>query len=361
MKKQFGIAFILIFVGFIGLMACLIAKNSQDIGQSYHKEWTLSANQIKNLQITSEKDIDLRVKQTLDSKVSLQVEGKMAKAETKELKAIKGTKDAFHLTIGTNHTWLEKWHRPHYGVQKVTLWIPESVSLGKMKVDLNKANVRLDNVRGEKLAITIYDGEVVGSHGQFDETEIDTDKSLTDLSYWDGNISMFAETGDQFLKDSSGKFTIQNQSGMSQVHRHKGTKGEILNLSGKVITTASHLDQLTINSNKGTEVIQGLRGKLLLSTKKGKSILRDNRGDQVVRTEDGVIIVGQTHLMQKMDVQSKSGLIKLTLNKDYQKQPITINAPLGSVQSDFHWQTKQKNARIELKTTKGEIKVIQEE
>ncbi|MGJ8730234.1 DUF4097 family beta strand repeat-containing protein [Listeria aquatica] len=361
MKKQIGIAFILIFIGLAGLIACFIAKNSQDIGQNYYKEWNISANQTKNLQISSGKDTDLRVKRTSDNKVRLRVEGKMAKAEVKDLKALTGTKNAFHLTLGTKHNWLEKWHRPHYGVQKVTLLIPESMSLGELKADLNKANVRLDKVQGKKLAITIYDGEVIGSHGRFDVTKIDTKKSLTDLSYWDGTISMFSEKGDQFLKDSSGNFTLQNQSGLSQVHRHGGTKGEILNFSGKVIATESHLDHLTINSTEGTEIVQGLRGDLLLSTKKGKSILRDNRGEQLVSSENGDVIVSQTHLMKKMNVKSKKGLIKLTLNKSYQKQPITINAPLGSVESDFHWQSKQKNARIVLTTTKGEIKVFQEE
>ncbi|EUJ33490.1 hypothetical protein MFLO_03068 [Listeria floridensis FSL S10-1187] len=360
MKKQFWIAFLLIFIGLAGILICFVTQNSHDRGEKYSREWKITAAQAKKIHIASNKTVDLRIKKSTDNRISIRIEGKLSKSENKAINRIQPESNQFNLSIGTNYTWLEKWHRPNYGIQKITLFIPQESVLGEVKLDFQDGNIYFDQIKGKSLDLALKSGKIMGNESKFTTTKIDTNRASTELTNWDGTLLLISNKGDQFVRDSRGNFTFQNQTGMTQVHRHTSEKGEILNLTGKIVSTESAIDAFTINSAKGTDVIEGLKGDLLLSTIEGDSILRDNRGSQVIRSEKGIVIINQVHLAEKLDIKTKTGLIKLTLTDVYKDMPIAIEASHGQVSSDFHWETTQKNPRIKIQTEHGEVKVIQE-
>lgn len=359
MKKHYMIGGLFLVVGIIGLLVCIGKQQFYDTGKYYKKSWQLSHHELTELTVKSSKDVTVHLERSSGKHIVITASGNLSAKEKNDVKRIVPHAGKFSLTIGTPHHWLEKWHRPLYTSQKVIVQLPKGVELSKTALELKKGNIRIDQVTGEQLDVKIKSGDIQGNKGAFKTTRIDAENAQVDLTEWHGTTMLSSETGNQIVKDSTGDLTLQNQVGMSQVHRHHGEKSEIFNMAGKIVATESNIRKLIVNSIKGTAIIEGLQGKLLLNTNDGKSVLRDNLGSQIVRSKNGDVIIAQSQKGKMLDIASESGLIKLTLNPVYQQARLKIHAPHGHIASDLLWSKNAKQPVINLRTKDGEIKVLE--
>lgn len=359
MKKHYMIGGLFLVVGIIGLLVCIGNQQFYDTGKDYKKSWQLSQHELTELTVKSSKNVTVQLERGDGKQIVITASGNLSAKEKTDVKGIVPHAGKFSLTIGTPHHWLEKWHRPLYTSQKVIVQLPKGVELSKIALELKKGNIRIDQVTGEQLDVKIESGDIQGNKGAFQTTRIDAENAQVDLTEWHGTTMLSSETGNQIVKDSTGDLTLQNQVGMSQVHRHHGEKSEIFNMAGKIVATESNIRKLIVNSIKGTAIIEGLQGKLLLNTNDGKSVLRDNLGSQIVRSKNGDVIIAQSQKGKMLDIASESGLIKLTLNPMYQQAKLKIHAPHGHIASDLLWSKNAKQPVINLRTKDGEIKVLE--
>lgn len=359
MKKHYMIGGLFLVVGIIGLLVCIGNQQFYDTGKYYKKSWQLSQHELTELTVKSSKNVTVQLERGAGKQIMIIASGNLSAKEKNDVKGIVPHAGKFSLTIGTTHHWLEKWHRPLYTSQKVIVQLPKGVELTKTALELKKGNIRIDQITGEQLDVKIESGDIQGNKGAFQTTRIDAENAQVDLTEWHGTTMLSSETGSQIVKDSTGDLTLQNQVGMSQVHRHHGEKSEIFNMTGKIVATESNIRKLIVNSIKGTAIIEGLQGKLLLNTNGGKSVLRDNLGSQIVRSKNGDVIIAQSQKGKMLDIASESGLIKLTLNPAYQQAKLKIHAPHGHIASDLLWSKNAKQPVINLRTKDGEIKVLE--
>ncbi|EMG27964.1 hypothetical protein X560_0066 [Listeria fleischmannii 1991] len=358
MKKHIWVSSIFLIIGGVGILFCLLTQNYQDEGKRYSKKWAFSNEEFKNLNLTSEKMMAITIEKANVNTPTVQVSGHLSHREIMDLKP-STTKDTTKIKIGTFRTWLEEWHLPSYGMQKMNIKVPKDYSFNQLSAILKDGNFHINHLTGQKLLVTLKDGDFVGEKSNFSNTNVKTDSAEADLTNWNGKITLQSDSGNQIVKDSTGDFTLNNRSGMSQVHRQKATSGEITNASGKVITTRVKADHLTINSKNGTDIIEQMEGKLFLSSLSGKSVLRDNRGEQNIESKSGDIIVVETAVNGKMNVRSETGLIKMTLSKGYHNKQFQIIAPHGQVTSDFLWQNHAIKSAVKIQTTDGVVKVLE--
>lgn len=359
MKKHYMIGGLFLVVGIIGLLVCIGKQQFYDTGKYYKKSWQLSHHELTELTVKSSKDVTVQLERSSGKHIVITASGNLSAKEKNDVKRIVPHAGKFSLTIGTPHHWLEKWHRPLYTSQKVIVQLPKGVKLSKTALDLKKGNIRINHVTGEQLDVKVESGDIQGNKGAFQTTRIDAENAQVDLTEWHGTTMLSSETGNQIVKDSTGDLTLQNQVGMSQIHRHHGEQSEIFNMAGKIVTTESNIQKLIVNSIKGTAIIEGLHGKLLLNTNDGKSVLRDNLGSQIVRSKNGDVIIAQSQKGKMLDIASESGLIKLTLDPVYQQAKLKIQAPHGHIASDLLWSKNAKHPFINLRTKDGEIKVLE--
>ncbi len=358
MKKHVWISSIFLIIGSVGILFCLFTHNFQDTGKNYTDKWQFTDEEFSNLNLSSDKNVAINIERSDVKKPTVIISGKLSKREIQDLKPT-SSKNRTEIKIGTFRTWLERWHLPTYGTQKVRVKVPKDYSFKTLSAKLNNGNVHLNNLTGEGLSIRLHDGDFVGEKSAFKSTEITTKAAQTDLTNWTGKIALASSEGNQIVKDSTGDFSLRNSKGISQVHRQKAVKGEINNTNGKIITTRVKSSLLTINSQDGTNIVEQLDGKLFLTSLNGKSILRNNQGEQIVESKNGDIIVEENTVDENMNIKSENGLIKMTLSDDYHQEKFQIIAPHGQVTSDFLWQDNAKNAKVKIQTLRGEVKVLE--
>ncbi|WP_088809794.1 MULTISPECIES: DUF4097 family beta strand repeat-containing protein [Listeria] len=358
MKKHVWVSSIFLIVGGIGILFCLFTQNFQDSGKNYTNNWQFTNEEFANLDLSSEKNVAINIEEADVEKPTVTISGKLSNREIQDLKPT-SSKNSTEIKIGTFRTWLERWHLPAYGTQKVRVKVPKDYSFKTLSAKLNNGNVHINELTGEGLSIRLSNGDFVGEQSAFKNAKITTNSAGTDLTNWTGNIALVSSSGNQIVKDSTGDFSLHNSDGMSQVHRQKAEKGEIDNTSGKVITTRIKSGLLTIDSQNGTNIIEQLEGKLFLTSLNGKSILRANYGEQIVESKNGDIIVEENAVSGNMNIKSENGLIKMTLSNDYHQEKFQIVAPHGQVTSDFLWQDNAKNATVKIQTLRGEVKVLE--
>ncbi|WP_242220476.1 DUF4097 family beta strand repeat-containing protein [Bacillus cereus group sp. BfR-BA-01380] len=251
-KKLLFVAFGCIIISIVG-----ISVYGLDYGNelpSYENEWTFSAEELENLEISSEYDTNIKFIQSQNNKNSIKIEGHITK---ESIEIVKKT-SIINKTLNLNLQTPKAYHFLDYitGPQKqyITVALTDATLLNSLKVDAENKDVDLNDIKVEHVKITTNAGGIYVKGLQANSFFLKSQSGNATLNDIVANTQFNSLTGNAIFNNYSGKGNFQNQSGDMKVVQKGIGDIDITTESGNVIVVPSSefMGILDLQSKQGT-------------------------------------------------------------------------------------------------------------
>lgn len=323
---------------------------------AYHKaELTLTSDQLLNLTINSDYHVEvMTIPISSNKQARIEVQGYMHHSVSKELKDLQSDSNRIAFHLGKQNIF-NYFARPKKN--EITLYLPQSTKLNTLDLNLKNANLQLNNIIAKKILLDIKEGDIQIGNLQSDKMTINSHTADIFMTNYATSLSINNRDGKSILKNGQGKASIHSLTGLVNIQNTTSTDFTIDNQSGKSVLNDTLIQNLAINNQDGTLVLENQSGNSTIQNHSGKLILNNNSGFIKVQNQSGALIISQDKKLTG-EIKSDDGLVKW-VQLDTVPLAFILKSDSGKIVNEFG-ETPESNAKadITVSTKSGEIRVI---
>lgn len=316
----------------------------------------LDNKSLDSLTLIGDFPINLTIEETTTKQPKIKVTGNVLKSTKEEIETLKTNSKKNTIDFG------QKSLISYFSDMKdleVTLYVPKNAAKN-IVLNFEDADVQSNELTVKNLDMTLDTGEVTIEALESQHVRFNSKKADLFLNNFDTPLEVNNTHGKSIIKNGVGNITMTSTAGFNNIFNVKGDKFTINNANGKLIMTETEIDQLAINSESNTIIVEKQFGNTSMNVKKGKIVLKENKGSLAIKNQSAPIIVTQ-HDALEGQIDNQSGLIKWVQYSERKSQipEFKINSSSKNIRNDFGNQSENYSEKeFIINNQTGKIEII---
>lgn len=215
------IATCFIIIGIIGVFVYGV-QDPHNKQAEYTKKWTMDAEGLKNLMITSDFDIDVEFIESPDQSSYVELSGKLPTDVIQHLDTLQPSVGKFNLTIQNKQKFQLLFSFDFPRDQKMIVALAKDAKLQSIESDSGSSSMHFKGARAENINIAFSSGDIDVEQIQGTHIQIEGDSGNISAQGVEGDIQTKLSSGDIKLQDVKGDLQARASSGNINVENHEG-------------------------------------------------------------------------------------------------------------------------------------------
>lgn len=346
----------------ISVAVILLTQNKswlQYQGVFFSENWSIDPQEIDTINFKANIPVILVIKDSPDDMLRFQVDGDASRRIIDEITAQNTNviKQNYRLELKDNALFKMFTHIPEL---HISLWLPESISLSELVIDLQSGEIVVDQQNNiSNIAVTLEKGQVICS--QITDTNLTIQTKRADILVQEqrkGSLSVTTDQGKTIVQRSSDvNMNLESVQGFIRLQDLSSHQIFLRNLDGRTVINNSDIESLSAESTSGAIIVSKQNGQTEIQTLTGDIIMTDLTGNIKLDNREGVIIATQNYPLDGT-IYAGSGLVRWQ-QKDDPIMNFTVETTSQDTINEFqNSESIPESKHIEIKSDSGPIKIF---